>query len=135
MRRPRQRGGGRAREAERRGAASSAGPASRLSQPVTLAEVRDAVASAASGKAAGPDGIGVQMLRHGGDAMLHALHVPLGAVWQEERVADAWLLAHLKPLYKGEEARTDVSNYRPIALMSVVAKLYERVLHDSIAAL
>ena len=102
---------------------------------MTLDEVRAALAAAQTGKAAGLDSISVLMLQHGGDVMTRALHVLLAAVWHEEHVPDAWLHALVVPLNKGEGQHSPASSYRPIALTAVVMKLYERVLHDRLAAL
>ena len=105
---------------------------SELNSPIALAEVRRALAAAATGRAAGPDGLTVAMLRRGGAVMLRALLRLLSVMWRAEHVPDAWLMAYLVPIYKGSGARTDPNSYRPIALMSAIAKLYEAVLQQRV---
>jgi len=105
-----------------------------LNAAITLTEVRAAMGAARTGRAAGPDGFSVDMLHAGGPAMLRALLTLFTATWNSEHVPDAWLLAYVVPIYKGSGARGDPASYRPIALMASVAKLYEKVLHDRIAA-
>ena len=61
--------------------------------------------------------------------MRHAVVALFRAVWEEMTVPEEWLLAHIVPIYKKAGARSDMRNYRPIALMSIMAKMYEAVLN------
>ena len=44
-------------------------------------------------------------------------------------VPDACKIAKLKPLYK-KGKNTDPKNYKPISLLPVVSKIFEKVIHD-----
>ena len=46
-------------------------------------------------------------------------------------VPERWKLGVISPIYKGGD-RTDPSNYRPVALLSLVSKLMESILDDAI---
>ena len=61
--------------------------------------------------------------------MRHAVVALFRAVWEEMTVPEEWPLAHIVPIYKKAGARSDMRNYRPIALMSIMAKMYEAVLN------
>ena len=39
-----------------------------------------------------------------------------------------WKLAHLTPNYKGKGSKSDINNYRPLSVLSPIAKLYESLL-------
>ena len=47
-------------------------------------------------------------------------------------VPEEWRSAVIVPLYKGKGERTECSNYRGICLLSVVGKIYARILADSV---
>ena len=40
-----------------------------------------------------------------------------------------WKMANFTPIYKNG-AKRDLNNYRPISVISVVAKVFERIIHD-----
>ena len=44
-------------------------------------------------------------------------------------VSDECKIAKLKPLYK-KGKKTDSKNYRPISLLPVISKIFEKVIHD-----
>ena len=44
----------------------------------------------------------------------------------EESVPELWKLAHVTPLFKKGE-KNNVSNYRPVALLSCCGKIFERI--------
>jgi len=39
-----------------------------------------------------------------------------------------WKLAHLTPSYKGKGSKSDINNYRPLSVLSPIAKVYESLL-------
>ena len=47
-------------------------------------------------------------------------------------VPENWRSAVIFPLYKGKGGRTECRNYRGISLLSVVEKMYARILVDRI---
>lgn len=46
---------------------------------------------------------------------------------------DVWKCARVAPLFKAGD-RNDVNNYRPISVISVVAKVFERIVYDQLYA-
>ena len=44
---------------------------------------------------------------------------------------DVWKCARVTPLFKQGE-RTDVNNYRPISVISIIAKVFERIVYDQL---
>ena len=45
---------------------------------------------------------------------------------------DEWENARITPLFKKEGSRSDPSNYRPISIIPVVAKIFERIIYDQL---
>ena len=39
-----------------------------------------------------------------------------------------WKIAHLSPDYKGKGSKSDINNYRPLSVLSPIAKIYEQLL-------
>ena len=44
---------------------------------------------------------------------------------------DEWKLAKVTPIHKGD-AKDNVNNYRPISVLSVVSKIFERIVYDQL---
>ena len=45
---------------------------------------------------------------------------------------DEWKSARVTPLYKNAGKRNDMTNYRPISIVPVVAKVFERIIYDQL---
>ena len=97
----------------------------------SLEEVRAALFRLKNRKAAGMDGIPVELLKHGGESTVIWLHAIICKVWETERAPKAWKEAALVPLHKKGDPRV-CDNYRGISLLSVPGKVYARVLLDRI---
>jgi len=44
-----------------------------------------------------------------------------------------WKLAHLTPNHKGKGSKSDINNYRPLSVLSPIAKVYESLLAERIS--
>ena len=91
-------------------------------------EVEYAVRKLKKGKSAGLDGVCVEMIKEGGKSMLLWLVRMFNVCWKEGKVPQDWQDGSLVPIYKGKGDKMECSNYRGISLLSVVGKLYGRVL-------
>ena len=85
-------------------------------------------------KAAGEDGIVAEYMKLGGKEVFDCILLLLNAVWRLECCPVRWTRAMAWPIYKAG-ARTDPSNYRLITLLSVVCKVFERMITNRITAL
>ena len=45
---------------------------------------------------------------------------------------DNFKIARICPIYKGKGSKSDPDNYRPISVLSVVARLFEILVHDQL---
>ena len=82
-----------------------------------------------NGKAGGEDEILTEMLKGGGEAVVKSLAVMFNRIWGWEVVPEQWGCGMIVPLFK-EGEREDCGNYRGIALLSIVGKLFGRVLNS-----
>ncbi|KAK6730725.1 hypothetical protein RB195_007287 [Necator americanus] len=84
------------------------------------------------GTAPGPDFISADFLRAGG----HPLHVILAAhmtsYLQKERIPDQWKTSRTVLIHKKGD-REDLRNYRPISLLSVLYKVFTKIILTRIA--
>ncbi|KAK6743803.1 hypothetical protein RB195_010853 [Necator americanus] len=90
-------------------------------------EVRVAIKSMKPGTAPGPDFISADFLRAGG----HPLHVILAAhmpsYHQKERIPDQWKTSRTVLIHKKGD-REDLRNYCPICLLSVLYKIFTKII-------
>ena len=93
-------------------------------------QVRSKLLKLKANKGSGPDNININFLRQCPD-----LDFPLSSLFNKSlstgRLPQDWRDANICPLFK-KGSRTDVNNYRPVALTSQIVKLLERLFQDHI---
>lgn len=82
-------------------------------------------------KATGLDKISARLLRESADLIASSLcsifnHSIESGVFPEE-----WRCSKVIPLFKQGE-RSDLNNYRPISIILIVAKVFERIIYDQL---
>ena len=97
-------------------------------------EVRETVNEMKSGKAPGLDGFPVECLKKGRRVVLEWLVRLLNLSFDMGVVPMDWRGACIVPLYKSKGDKCECSNSRGISLLSVVGKLYGRVLIKRVRA-
>ncbi|KAK6764382.1 hypothetical protein RB195_024635 [Necator americanus] len=94
---------------------------------ILLPEVRVVIKSMKPGTAPGPDFILVDFLR-AGDHPLHAiLAAHMTSYLQKERISDQWKTSRTVLIHKKGD-REDLRNYRPICLLSVLYKVFTKII-------
>ena len=83
-------------------------------------------------KSIGPDGISPYVLRYTADAFVAPLTIIFSQSLDQSSVPQHWSDAHISPIYK-KGNKTDPSNYRPISLTSVMCKIMEKLVRNSIS--
>ena len=99
---------------------------------ITIKEVKRALNETKGGKAPGMDGVRVEMLKEGGVTVLEWLVRLFNICFMLSIVPVDWVIACMVPLYKGKGDMYECSNFRGISLLSVVGKVYGRVLINRI---
>ena len=101
---------------------------SRLSNINILeSDVCDILKSLDVSKATGPDGISARMLKETALSSASSLTRLLRKSFEIGKIPKSWKIANVLPLHKKGD-RTCFSNYRPISLLSVVSKVYEKLI-------
>ena len=82
-------------------------------------------------KATGLENISAKLIRECADL----ISIPLCNIFNDSLSSalfpDDWKCARVTPLFKQGE-RTDVNNYRPISVISIIAKVFERIVYDQL---
>ena len=84
-----------------------------------------------AGKASGLDKISSKLLRAAGNSIHKSLLVVFNLILSTGIFPDEMKLAKITPIYKSGE-KTDCGNYRPISVISAVAKILEKLVYDQV---
>lgn len=99
--------------------------------PLTLSELRELVFGMSGSSACGEDGVTMGMLRLSFDAIggvfLHLLNSSL----TNAEIPDSWKHSLVFPIHKSGDP-SDPSNFRPISIVPVFAKIVERAVHQQL---
>ena len=99
---------------------------------ITKGEVERALKDTKAGKAPGVDGVRAEMLKEGGVPVVEWLVRMFNICFVLSIVPVDWVGACIVPLYKGKGDVYECGNSRGISLLSVVGKVYGRVLINRI---
>ena len=84
-----------------------------------------------SDKAAGADNISPRILVELKEEITVPVTLIMKRSLESSLVPDDWKAAYVTPVYK-KDAKSNVSNYRPISLTSQLCKIFEATVHDAI---
>ena len=99
---------------------------------VTVEDVKKALAQFKSGKAAGPSGLTYDVLKALDDENLKPIVRLMQECMDNRGLPPEMNRSMIRPLPKTEAGLTNLALTRPVALMEVLAKLFERVLFERI---
>ena len=103
-------------------------PQNVLNQVVTTPqEVELILKSLKLGKAAGPDAVNNRILKE----LALPLSVPLADLFNLSLCKGIWKEANVTPIFKKDDPSM-LSNYRPIALLSTIGKVLEKIVHKNL---
>jgi hypothetical protein len=101
----------------------------RLTDVITTpGEVKKILQSLELGKAHGVDGVSVRLLKETSESISSPLSSLFNKSFNNCEVPLAWKKANVSPIHK-KDSRSIVSNYRPISLLSTLAKVQERIVY------
>ena len=97
--------------------------------PISSSNVFTLLNKLSKSKATGLDNISAKLIRECTDL----ISIPLCNIFNNSLSSglfpDDWKCARVTPLFKQGE-RTDMNNYRPISVISIIAKVFERIVYD-----
>ena len=95
--------------------------------PITIDMVKKAISKMKSGKAAGPSGIVVEMIKAAGDTGATMIRDLATAIIRDGKVPTYWEESFIVCLYKGKGDALDRGNYRGLKLTEQAMKILERI--------
>ena len=95
--------------------------------PITIDMVKKAISKMKSGKAAGPSGIVVEMIKAAGDTGATMIHDLATAIIRDGKVPTDWEQNFTVYLYKGKGDALDRVNYQGLKLTEQAMKILERI--------
>ena len=84
-------------------------------------------------KATGADEISARMLLICDDSVVLPLMIIFSNILETSVYPDQWKLANVVPVYKKDDKQL-VKNYRPISLLPICGKIFEKLIFDSLYA-
>ena len=93
---------------------------------ITFQDVKDQMQLIDTNKSYGPDCIPPILIKEGGDPMCTVLLTLFNFSLNARVFPDVWKQANVLPLFKKDD-QSDVKNYRPISILSVVIKVFEKI--------
>ena len=95
--------------------------------PITIDMVKKALSQTKAGKALGPSGIVVEMIRAVGDMGASMIRDLAAAIIRDGKVPSDWEQNFIVCLYKGKGDALERGNYRVLELTDQVMKILERI--------
>jgi len=97
------------------------------------ADIAEALSRLREDKAAGPDDLSPRLLLWIKDQISYPLFLLFRKSLDEGIVPADWKLSNVSPIFK-KGSRTLAENYRLVSLTSVICKLFESIMSDTISA-
>ncbi|KAK6060747.1 hypothetical protein COOONC_01585 [Cooperia oncophora] len=102
-------------------------PANDEIPPILISEVRNVIESLKFQKAPGPDGISAELLKAGGITMQKVLAEHFNHYLRKGEIPEQWKCSKTVLIFKKGD-KEDIGNYRPIALLSIVYKVFTKII-------
>ena len=97
-------------------------------KPFTLLEVKKAIKNLKKGKSSGPDKLINEIIKHSSNITLKSFTKLFNIIFKTGCYPRRWEESYIIPIHKSGD-KTDFNNYRGIALMSCLAKVFSALLN------
>ena len=94
--------------------------------------VKKVITNVDSSKASGPDCIPVVVLKNCEPELPFILDKPFNNCLKKSFFPDCWKVSSLVPVFKNVGERSTAKNYHPVSLLSVVSKVFEKLVNNKI---
>jgi len=100
----------------------------KVTPDVCLREIRSADKAAASG----PDGLSGQLISELAPAICHNFSTLCNLSVSQGYFPTAWKRANITPIWKGKGSKEDPNNFRPISILPILARIFERLMANQL---
>ena len=97
---------------------------------VTPKMVRKVIMNLDLSKVSGPDCITVVVLKNCEPELSYILAELFNKCLKESCFPDCWKVSSLVPVFKNVAERSAAKNYRPVSLLSVISKVFEKLVNN-----
>ena len=94
--------------------------------------VKKVITNLDSSEASGPDCIPVVVLKNCEPELSYILDELFNMYLKESCFPDCWKVSSVVPVFKDVEERSTAKNYRPVSLLSIVGKVFEKLVNNKI---
>ena len=98
---------------------------------ISVQEIRDAFATVKTAKSFGTDNISSYFLKLALPFIENSLAFLFNTSIETSRFPDSWKVARVTPIFKDGD-RADKSNYRPISVLPVISRLFEKLVTNQL---
>ena len=99
---------------------------------ITPKMIKKVITNIDSSKASGPDYIPVVVLKNCQPEFSYILAELFNKCLKEFCFPDCWKVSSVVPVFKNVGERSTAKNYRPVSLLSVVSKIFEKLVNNRI---
>ena len=99
--------------------------------PLSINDINILLCKLNPNKATGSDGISAQMLLLCGDTVAFPLKLIFSNILSTGIYPNTWKLANVTPIHKKNDKEI-INNYRPISLLPICSKLFEKLIFDQL---
>lgn len=100
-------------------------------EPITEKELQTQITSLKTKSCAGPDEIGVAFIKENSKYLTKPIKYIINLIFQQGIVPNAFKASTVTPIYKSN-SKKEMTNYRPISVISNIAKIFEKFLKHKI---
>ena len=104
----------------------------RHNMSVTPKMVKEVIMNLDLSKASGPDCIPVVVLKNCEPELSYILAELFNKCLKESCFPDCWKVSSVVPVFKNVGERSTAKNYRPVSLLSVVSKVFKKLVNNRI---
>ena len=94
--------------------------------------VKGVIANLHSSKACGPDCIPVVVLKNCEPGISYIQAELVNMCLKESCLPDCWVVSLVVPVFKNVEERSTAKIYSPVSLLSVISKVFEKLVNNRI---